>query len=293
MKIHEFSLHLEPYLISLKQQGKSKHTIENYRRDLLLLFSLLPQHQHPISRADFILVFKTLSQRNHKSRTLSRRLSAWRQYADFLVQQQLLTTNPIYSIRTPKKEQRLPKAIEIESLSHTLNQTPENELEIRDLAMFELFYGSGLRLSELQSLNLTDIALNEGWVNVHGKGNKQRQIPLTQSSIQAIESYLNIRITKSNETALFTTRTGTRISTQQIQKRLAQWASKNSTQHISPHMLRHSYASHLLQSSHNIRAIQELLGHSNLSTTQIYTHLDFDHLAQVYDTMHPRAKRQK
>ena len=153
-------------------------------------------------------------------------------------------------------------------------------------------YGSGLRLSEIHGLDLDSILLDEGWVSVWGKGSKQRQVPLGRATITAIRAYLPQRQAASGETALFTNRHGGRLSQRQIQNRLKDWAIRQgSPQHLSPHMLRHSYASHLLQASGDIRAVQELLGHNSLSTTQIYTKLDFDHRAKVYDEAHPRAKR--
>ena len=167
-------------------------------------------------------------------------------------------------------------------------------LALRDHALFELMYGSGLRLSEIHGLDTGDVWLDEGWVRVTGKGRKQRQVPLTGKSVEALKNYLPLRQTASDGKALFTGRNGTRLSQRQIQKRLESWAAQNGDgRHISPHMMRHSYASHLLQSSRDIRAVQELLGHSSLSTTQIYTKLDFDHIARLYDEAHPRAKRQE
>ncbi|WP_339895125.1 tyrosine-type recombinase/integrase, partial [Neisseria gonorrhoeae] len=163
----------------------------------------------------------------------------------------------------------------------------------RDHALFELMYGSGLRVSEIHGLNADDVYLDEAWVHVTGKGRKQRQVPLTGKSVEALKNYLPLRQTASDGKALFTGRNGTRLSQRQIQKRLESWAAQyGDGRHVSPHMMRHSYAGHLLQASRDIRAVQELLGHSSLSTTQIYTKLDFDHIARLYDEAHPRAKRQ-
>ena len=151
-----------------------------------------------------------------------------------------------------------------------------------------------MRMREIKGLDLGDVLLDEGWVSVTGKGRKERQVPLSGKSVESLRTYLSERVEADGETALFTGKNGTRLGQRQIQKRLQAWAvQQGSGQHISPHMMRHSYASHLLQSSRDIRAVQELLGHSNLSTTQIYTKLDFDHLAKVYDEGHPRAKRKK
>ena len=207
-----------------------------------------------------------------------------------------LKTNPVQDIKAPKKPQRLPRAIERDTLNALLDQPaePDDTLALRDQAIAELLYGSGLRLAELASLNLNDVYLDAGWLNVRGKGNKQRQVPLTQSSAALLRQWLAQRPAQPHETALFTTQRGTRLGSRQIAKRLDNWAQQHgSPQHISPHMLRHSFAGHLLQASRDIRAVQDLLGHASLSSTQIYTKLDFDHLATVYDETHPRARRGK
>ena len=291
----ELPHHLDPYLAELQRQGKSEHTLAAYRRDLTQLFNLLPEHGQSVGRNDFVAVLKKLSQQNQSERSLARKLSAWRQYCAFLMRQKLLDADPTVRLKAPKAPERLPKAVDAEPLNRLLDHAPaENGLDVRDLAIFELLYGSGLRVAEVHGLNMDDILLDEGWVEVCGKGGKHRQVPLGSRSVSALRAYLPQRIAQSGETALFTGHTGKRLGIRQIQNRLRDWAVKNgSPQHLSPHMMRHSYASHLLQSSGDIRAIQELLGHSNLSATQIYTKLDFDRLAQVYDHAHPRAKRKK
>ena len=291
----ELPHHLDPYLAELQRQGKSAHTLAAYRRDLTQLFSLLPAHGQSVGRNDFVAVLKKLSQQNQSERSLARKLSVWRQYCAFLMRQKLLDADPTVRLKAPKAPERLPKAVDAEPLNRLLDHAPaENGLDVRDLAIFELLYGSGLRVAEVHGLNTDDILLDEGWVGVRGKGGKHRQVPLGSRSVSALRAYLPQRIAQSGETALFTGHTGKRLGIRQIQNRLRDWAVKNgSPQHLSPHMMRHSYASHLLQSSGDIRAIQELLGHSNLSATQIYTKLDFDRLAQVYDRAHPRAKRKK
>ncbi|MDO5639665.1 MAG: tyrosine recombinase XerC [Neisseria sp.] len=296
MRLQQLSTHHTDYLQTLQQQGKSPHTLAAYRRDLEQLSQFLPESAAAETphRRHFTAALKKLSQQEQHPRSMARKLSVWRQYCGWLVQQGLLEHDPTESLKAPKAPGRLPKAIEQETLNHLLdNDIDDNTLALRDHAIFELMYGSGLRLSEVHALNLGDILLNEGWVSVTGKGNKQRQVPLVQQSIAALRAWLPQRHANSSETALFTNRHGKRLSQRQIQNRLRQWALKQgSPQHLSPHMLRHSYASHLLQSARDIRAVQELLGHGNLSTTQIYTKLDFDHLAEVYDEAHPRAKRQ-
>ncbi|MDO4641011.1 MAG: tyrosine-type recombinase/integrase [Neisseria sp.] len=294
---HSFFDYQDAYLKTLQNAGKSPHTLAAYRRDLVQLAGLLPEKaaESMPQRSHFITALKKLSQQNQNPRSMARKLSVWRQYCDWLAQQGFLTGNPIENLKAPKPSQRLPKAVEQETLNRLLDNDTDNEaLSLRDKAIFELIYGSGLRLSEVCTLNLNDIMLQDGWVHVLGKGNKERNVPLSRKSIEALQAYLPQRHAAHNESALFTNRFGRRLGTRQIQNRLREWALKQgSPQHLSPHMLRHSYASHLLQSSHNIRAVQELLGHSDLATTQIYTKLDFDHLAQIYDQAHPRAKRKK
>lgn len=294
--MHPFLTQLTAYITQLTQQGKSPHTLIAYQRDLNELASMLPQDHTP-TRSDIIRALKQLSQKGQHPRSLARKLTAWRQYAEYLVNIGQLTSNPITNLKAPKPPERLPKALDREQINHLIDKDmPKNNqpLSIRDHAIVELFYGSGLRLSELHSLNINDVLLEAGWISVSGKGNRERQVPLTSPSIAAIDAYLAIRQAAPNENALFTSRNGTRLCSRQIAKRLEIWAkNQQANQHISPHMLRHSYASHLLQASRDVRAVQELLGHQNISTTQIYTKLDFEHLAQVYDETHPRAKRQK
>lgn len=301
MLLTEFEGWQEVYQLDLLRQGKSAHTMAAYARDLSQLNRLLwmrpPVDEEgeatDLLRQHFVAAFKKLSQQNLHERSLARKLSAWRQYVDWLLARGLLNENLMSNLKAPKPPQRLPKALPQERLNHWLDSDDaEVGLEVRDHAMVELLYGSGLRLSELHDLNVDDVRLDEGWVCVTGKGNKQRHIPLVRKSVDALRSYLSQRVALYGEEALFTGRNGCRLGQRQIQNRLQMWAVRQgSGQHLSPHMLRHSYASHLLQASRDIRAVQELLGHSHLSTTQIYTKLDTDHLAQIYDETHPRAKR--
>ena len=293
--MHPFLAQLAPYLTEQSQRNRSPHTLIAYERELRELANLLPATAQP-ARRDFQAAFRQLSQRGLHPASLARALSAWRQYCDYLVRQGSLKTNPVQDIKAPKKPQRLPRAIERDTLNALLDQPaePDDTLALRDQAIAELLYGSGLRLAELASLNLNDVYLDAGWLNVRGKGNKQRQVPLTQSSAALLRQWLAQRPAQPHETALFTTQRGTRLGSRQIAKRLDNWAQQHgSPQHISPHMLRHSFAGHLLQASRDLRAVQDLLGHASLSSTQIYTKLDFDHLAAVYDETHPRARRGK
>ena len=299
MLTRDFGLSLDGYLKMLGQQGKSAHTLSAYGRDLTELVRLLTEGSsetaQDLTRRDFVAALKRLSQQGLSERTLARKLSAWRQYCGWLVQSGMMDNDPTFNLKAPRLPERLPKALPQEELNHMLDSAPvDDSLAVRDHALFELMYGSGLRLSEIHGLDLGDVLLDEGWVSVTGKGRKERQVPLSGKSVEALCAYLSERVAASGETALFTGKNGTRLGQRQIQKRLQTWAvQQGGGQHISPHMMRHSYASHLLQSSRDIRAVQELLGHSNLSTTQIYTKLDFDHLAKVYDEGHPRAKRKK
>ncbi|MDU4300428.1 MULTISPECIES: tyrosine-type recombinase/integrase [Eikenella] len=282
---------IEAWLHSLQQQNHSPHTLAAYRRDLAWLADFQPQSK--LARPLFTAALRQLGQQNQHPRSIARRLSAWRQFCRWLVQIGYLKANPTHGLKAPKAPERLPKAVPAEPLNQLLNQAPENPLDSRDLAIFELLYGSGLRLAEICALNLADLNLQSGWIAVTGKGRKQRHLPLTAQSIRALEGYLKTRTAAPDETALFTGRTGHCLGARQIQKRLQQFAARHGSRHLSPHMLRHSYASHLLQNARDIRAVQELLGHSQLATTQHYTKLDFDHLARVYDDAHPRAKRRQ
>ena len=269
--MHPFLAQLPHYLTAQRQLNRSPHTLTAYERELRELANLLPETATP-TRQDFQAAFRQLSQRGLHPNSLARALSAWRQYCDYLVQQGSLKSNPVQNIKAPKKPQRLPRAIERDTLNGLLDQpaAADDALALRDQAIAELLYGSGLRLAELASLNVDDVFL--AW----------------------LRKWLAQRPAQPHETALFTTQHGTRLGSRQIAKRLDQWAQQHgSPQHISPHMLRHSFAGHLLQASRDIRAVQDLLGHASLSSTQIYTKLDFDHLAAVYDEAHPRARRGK
>ena len=289
--------HLDAFLNTRAQQGQSAHTLAAYRRDLQQLQALLASQNisHTPTRLQLVAVLKKLSAQGCQPRSLARKLSVWRNFFRHLLAHGLIDADPCLNLKAPKAAARLPKAVPAEQLNHLLDQPHSQDmLSLRDQAIFELLYGSGLRVSEAAALNMDDVLLNEGWVQVLGKGRKARQVPLGSHSIATLRQYLPQRLAANGETALFTNRLGRRLGSRQIQNRLRQWALLHgSDRHLSPHMLRHSYASHLLQNARNIRAVQELLGHSSLSTTQQYTQLDFNHLAGVYDSAHPRAKRKK
>lgn len=277
----------------------SEHTIKSYQRDIKHLAGYCSDRaitrwtdlQHTDIRAH-------IAGRHRKglsSKSLQRELSAIRSFYNFLLKKGQVSVNPAQTIQAPKQARKLPKTLDVDQLSGLLEAGASSPLEIRDLAMFELFYSSGLRLSELSALDLADLDLPDNTLMVRsGKGGKSRVLPVGSKAVTAIENWLRQRAMKipASEPALFISTHGTRLGKRSIELRLEQWCKKKGiAAHIHPHMLRHSFASHLLESSRDLRAIQELLGHSNISTTQIYTHLDFQHLAEIYDSAHPRAKK--
>lgn len=204
-----------------------------------------------------------------------------------------LKANPAKGIATPKAPRHLPKNIDVDDVNRLLDIDLNDPLAVRDRAMLEVMYGAGLRLSELVNLDIKHLDLESGEVWVMGKGSKERRLPIGRNAVSWIEHWLDLRgLFGSEEDALFLSKLGKRISARNVQKRFAEWGIKQGlNSHVHPHKLRHSFATHMLESSGDLRGVQELLGHANLSTTQIYTHLDFQHLASVYDAAHPRAKR--
>ncbi|MGA7981165.1 MAG: tyrosine recombinase XerC [Chromatiaceae bacterium] len=232
--------------------------------------------------------------RGVSGKTLQRELSALRSLYRYLIREGVIGHNPAQGVRAPKAARRLPATLDADHLSALLNRPADDPLTLRDTAMIELFYSSGLRLAELVSVNLGDIDVQDATLEVIGKGAKTRRVPVGAKALEAIRRWLEVRggYATAEERALFVSSRGIRIHPRTVQQRLQHWASKQgANRSIHPHLLRHSFASHLLESSGDLRAVQELLGHSDISTTQIYTHLDFQHLAQVYDKTHPRAKK--
>ena len=206
-----------------------------------------------------------------------------------------MAANPAVGIRAPKASRRLPKTLDVDQTARLLDWDSSDPLAIRDRAIMELLYSSGLRLSELLHLEVTDLDLKDATVRVTGKGRKTRVVPVGRHARHALQQWLQIRATLAPlASALFLNRRGTRLAPRTVQQRLQQWGSKRGLpMRLHPHMLRHSCASHVLESSSDLRAVQELLGHSDIATTQIYTHLDFQHLARIYDDAHPRARKKK
>ncbi|MDR7345574.1 integrase/recombinase XerC [Pantoea alhagi] len=227
--------------------------------------------------------------------SLALRLSALRSFLDWLVSQGVLKANPAKGIATPRAPRHLPKNIDVDEVNQLLSIDQSDPLAVRDRAMMEVMYGAGLRLSELVGIDLRHLDREVGEVWVTGKGSKERRLPVGRTAIEWVEKWLLLRAGFAPQSdALFISKAGKRISVRNVQKRFAEWGVKQGvSSHVHPHKLRHSFATHMLESSGDLRAVQELLGHASLSTTQIYTHLDFQHLASVYDEAHPRAKRGK
>lgn len=279
------------------EKWASKHTLTSYSRDLARLQRFCAEretHWQLLQNTDIRQYVALRHKSGIGAKSIQRELAAIRSFFRFLLKKQLVEQNPAQGIQAPKVGKKLPKTLDVDQVAGVLNVKPDSILEIRDLAMFELFYSSGLRLSELVMLDNADLSLSEGFLRVkHGKGGKQRQVPVGSKAIMAIQQWQMCRPDCASP-ALFVSARGARLGQRSVQLRLERWCRKNGlAEHIHPHMLRHSFASHLLESSQDIRAVQELLGHADVSTTQIYTHLDFQHLASVYDKAHPRAKRAK
>ena len=231
--------------------------------------------------------------RGLSGRSIQRRLSAVRSFYNYLLRESLVSHNPAHDVSAPKTESRLPDTLNVDDMSRLLDVQEQDALLIRDAAMLELMYSSGLRLGELTGLDTGDIDLRQRLVRVTGKGAKTRVLPIGAKAITALEAWLQVR-PAGTEAALFTTRQGRRLSARAVQDRVRRLALRQGVPgKVHPHTLRHSFASHLLESSGDLRAVQELLGHADISTTQVYTHLDFQHLAAVYDKAHPRARKSK
>ncbi len=300
-QLSESRLEMDSFLRELGDIRRySKHTISNYRRDLealRLIFSGLGKNNwRDVVPADVRLMVGKQHQKGHTGRTIARQLSALRSFYNWLLKRKLCDSNPAQDIRAPKDRKALPKTLDPEEIQQLLTKSADSTLELRDAAIFELFYSSGLRLSELVGINIPDIDLRDGEMRVTGKGNKIRILPVGSKALEAIVAWLKVRgqWLQGEQDALFLSKTGRRLSPRSVQDRLKKLALKTGlSRNCYPHMLRHSFASHMLESSGDLRAVQEMLGHADISTTQIYTHLDFQHLASVYEKAHPRAKNKK
>ncbi len=287
------------YLESLRVERQlSPHTLKAYQRDFSKLIDYCTLHElalwHDLSNHTARKFSANLHSSGLNAKSIQRILSAGRGLCQYLIQQDLIDNNPFDDVRAPKASKRLPKTLSVDQVTSLVEINTNDPLSYRDKAAMELFYSSGLRLAELCNLNLNDMDLSDKLIRVTGKGEKMRVLPIGRHADKAIREWLLQRnsLPLKDFDAVFVSKHGRRISQRSVQTRIKYWASRQGIEiPVSPHMLRHSFASHLLESSGDLRAVQELLGHSNISTTQIYTHLDFQHLAQVYDDAHPRAKK--
>jgi len=288
----------------------SAHTDKAYARDLAALVKFCVAHGLADWKALDTQHIRTFAAHSHARglgpRSIQRRLSAVRSFYEFLLREAhgtaaaggrraaRVTHNPAHEVRAPKAARRLPHTLDADQMARLLAIPPGDGLTARDRAIMELLYSSGLRLAELVSLDVPSVDLKDRMVRVIGKGGKARLIPVGRAAVDALKAWLKERATliRADETGLFVGRTGRRLGARAVQLRVAYWARRQGLGvHVHPHLFRHSFASHLLESSGELRGVQELLGHADISTTQIYTHLDFQHLARIYDATHPRARR--
>jgi integrase/recombinase XerC len=290
-RIQEFEEHLRT------ERRLSNHTIVSYQRDLKKLTIWCTESKlllQDITAHDIRACLSSLHKNGLGGKSIQRWLSSLRTFFNYCIKNQWINKNPVNGLTAPKSPKKLPKTLDVDQVNQLLSFTTANWIDFRDHAIIELLYSSGLRLAELSGLNLTELDLKECSVRVTGKGNKTRTLPVGRQAIEALKIWLQYRQNKvaTESTAMFLNIHGKRLSPRSIQDRLKKISIRQGMQgKIHPHMLRHSFASHMLESSGDLRAVQELLGHQNISTTQIYTHLDFQHLAKVYDKAHPRASK--
>ena len=284
------------YLAYLAHERRlSALTCQHYGRDIDVLFDLAKGQDLANLRVhDIRRYIATLHSKGLGGRSLARLLSAWRGFFTYLARNHGLGNNPCLGLRSPKSPKHLPQALSPDEAAQMMEIPTDDALAVRDKAILELAYSSGLRLSEMTGLTLTSVSQAEGQVTVTGKGGKTRIVPVGRKALAALGAWLPLRATlaKENEAALFVGRNGHRLGARAIQQRLKTWSLKQDMRmNVHPHVLRHSFASHMLQSSSDLRGVQEMLGHASIVSTQVYTHLDFQHLAKTYDAAHPRAKR--
>lgn len=290
---------IQTYLDYLRFERRlAAHTLAAYTRDLMEFADWCQQNQlvpWQITQQQPIRLYASTCHRQGLSaKSLQRRLSCLRGFYRYRLREGLIKHNPAEGVRAPKAERKLPAALDVDQMSHLLAIPDDEPLDKRDRAILELFYAAGLRLAELAALDVQDMQQQDGALRIVGKGNKERQVPMGKMALQAISNWLKVRgqLADTDEAALFVSQRGNRLSHRAIEQRIQQRAiQQGMPRHVHPHMLRHAFASHLLESSSDLRAVQELLGHADISTTQIYTHLDYQHLAQVYDKAHPRARK--
>jgi integrase/recombinase XerC len=295
---------LKEYLDYLTfERGLSPLTRENYARDVRLLVKLTggladAPMLEDLTASHIRRFIAAMNGNGLGGKSIARTLSAWRGFFNFLGQRHGFTANPCNGMRAPKSPQTLPQALSTDQAVKLVAIEGNDPLTLRDRAILELFYSSGLRLAELVGLNIEALALDDGTVTVTGKGNKTRIVPVGSHAVSAIRTWLQSRMLigsdkiKLDDNAVFISHKGRRLTARSVQYRIKEWAIRQGiNSDVHPHMLRHSFATHVLQSSGDLRAVQEMLGHANISTTQVYTHLDFQHLAKVYDAAHPRARK--
>ncbi|WP_455234965.1 tyrosine recombinase XerC [Thiogranum longum] len=291
-RLDDFEAHLRD------ERRLSPNTLGSYRRDLRSVVTFCDaagiarwSHLQPQQVREYAA---RIHRQGLSGRSIQRQLSALRSFCRFLIKQGVLNRNPAQDIRAPKTPRRLPHGLDVDRIQRLLDTNVDGWLAQRDLAMMELMYSSGLRLAELVDLDTRHIDLEQAEVRVLGKGRKERIVPVGRKARDALLEWFKVRASRcaDGESALFINRTGTRLSRRSVQQRFRLWAQKRGLDsRLHPHALRHSFATHVLESSGDLRAVQELLGHANLSTTQVYTHLDFQRLSQVYDQAHPRARK--
>ncbi len=291
---------LASYIRALEHERRlSPHTSANYARDIDRLFELTADL--PLDRIGSHAIRRAIAQlhaRGLSGKSLARMLSAWRGFFGWMVRHHGFAADPCAGVRAPKSAKELPKALSPDAAQQLLDRAVDNPLDARDKAVCELAYSSGLRLAELIGLDVSDAQamLRDAEVVVTGKGRKTRAVPVGSKACEAIAAWLAMRphLAKSDEPALFVSERGRRLSPRAVQARVKRWAVRAGLDTpLHPHVLRHSFASHVLQSSGDLRAVQEMLGHASIATTQIYTKLDFQHLAKVYDQAHPRARKKR
>jgi integrase/recombinase XerC len=289
---------IERYLQHLAAERRlSPHTVANYRRDLETLVQFADgQPLDALASADLRRAIVGLRAQGLAATSVARHLSSWRGFYTYACRRLGFTANPCVGLRPPKAPKQLPQPLSPDACAQLLDCVEldgDPALTARDRAMFELLYSSGLRLAELAGLDLHDIDRASGEAQVTGKGRKTRIVPVGRQALAALEAWLPLRAALARDTpALFVSRRGERLGPRSVQQRLERWARlAGLTQHVHPHLLRHAFATHVLQSSSDLRAVQDMLGHASISTTQVYTHLDWQHLAKIYDQAHPRARR--
>ncbi|GAD80447.1 tyrosine recombinase XerC [Vibrio ezurae] len=294
-----YQIWIDAFVAYLKsEKGMSEHTQSNYQKQLTIIATQLVsfgvQNWQQLDIAWVRQIAAKGAREGLKPNSLATRLSCLRSFLDYLVLKGELSANPAKGVSTPRNHKRLPKNLDVDETGQLLDINMDDPLAIRDRAIMELLYGTGMRLSELIQLNVKNVQGDRGEIRVIGKGDKERIVPFSGEAKRWVLDWLKVRplLLKEEQEALFISKRGTRISHRNVQKRMSEWGIKQGvTSHITPHKLRHSFATHILESSGNLRAVQEMLGHESLSTTQVYTHLDFQHLAQAYDKAHPRAKK--